>query len=163
MLSNADRVALVNSAQARATLPAPTSSVTGWRFNSNHRRPSHCNIRAEISVRILKSRGWCGCWLLCSRSSQARPPCQPCYNNAMTTINLDDMQRDLLTYLERVAAGETLLIMQADRPIAELKPPSYDAAAKQLRPIGLGAGDFTVPDDFDALLPDDLLNSFEGR
>jgi antitoxin (DNA-binding transcriptional repressor) of toxin-antitoxin stability system len=81
----------------------------------------------------------------------------------MTTISLDDIQRDLLTYLQRVAAGETLVIVQADKPLAELKPVSYDAAAKQLRPIGLGAGDFTVPDDFDAPLPEDLLASFEGR
>jgi prevent-host-death family protein len=81
----------------------------------------------------------------------------------MTTITLDEIQRDLLGYLQRVEAGETLLIVHANKPVAELKPASFDAAAKQLRPIGLCAGEFVVPNDFDAPLPDDVLNAFEGR
>ena len=81
----------------------------------------------------------------------------------MTTISLDDIQRDLLGYLHRVEAGETLLIVQADKPVAELKPASYDATAKPLRPIGLCSGEFTVPDDFDGPLPDDVLDAFEDR
>jgi len=35
-------------------------------------------------------------------------------------------------------------------------------STKQLRPFGLCAGEFTVPDDFDAPLPEDILNAFEG-
>ena len=31
------------------------------------------------------------------------------------------------------------------------------------RPFGLCAGMFAVPDDFDAPLPDDILQGFEGR
>jgi hypothetical protein len=34
---------------------------------------------------------------------------------------------------------------------------------KQLRPYGLAAGEFTVPDDFDDPLPDDILASFYGE
>ncbi|HEY0736068.1 MAG TPA: hypothetical protein VGD69_14230 [Herpetosiphonaceae bacterium] len=81
----------------------------------------------------------------------------------MTTISLDEIQRDLIGYLHRVQAGETLLIVQADQPIAEIKPASSYPAAKQLRPFGLCAGEFVVPDDFDAPLTDDILDSFEGR
>ncbi len=81
----------------------------------------------------------------------------------MTTISLDDIQRDLIGYLHRVEAGESLVIVHADKPVAELKPASYGTAAQPLRPIGLCAGEFTVPDDFDAPLPDDVLNAFEGR
>ena len=33
--------------------------------------------------------------------------------------------------------------------------------AKKMRPFGLCAGEFIVPDDFDAPLPDDILNLFE--
>jgi antitoxin (DNA-binding transcriptional repressor) of toxin-antitoxin stability system len=77
----------------------------------------------------------------------------------MTTISLDEIQRDLVGSLHRVQAGETLLIMQADQPIAEIKPASSDATAKQLRPVGLCAGAFVVPDDFDIPLPDDMLES----
>ncbi len=34
---------------------------------------------------------------------------------------------------------------------------------KQPRPIGLCAGEFVVPDDFDAPLPHDILELFEGK
>lgn len=33
----------------------------------------------------------------------------------------------------------------------------------QLRPIGLAKGQFTVPDDFNAPLPEDILQAFEGK
>ena len=32
-----------------------------------------------------------------------------------------------------------------------------------LRPIGLAKGQFTVPDDFNAPLPEDVLQTFEGK
>jgi len=41
--------------------------------------------------------------------------------------------------------------------ILENEPP-----VTELRPFGLGAGDFTVPDDFDEPLPDEILDAFEG-
>jgi antitoxin (DNA-binding transcriptional repressor) of toxin-antitoxin stability system len=53
----------------------------------------------------------------------------------MITINIDEMQRDLPGYLQRVRAGETLLILQGDKPIAELKPVA--PVLEQLRPFGL--------------------------
>jgi hypothetical protein len=31
------------------------------------------------------------------------------------------------------------------------------------RPIGLAKGEFTVPDDFNAPLPENVLRSFEGK
>lgn len=34
---------------------------------------------------------------------------------------------------------------------------------KQLRPFGLCAGEFRTPDDFDAPLPEEILNAFEGK
>ena len=81
----------------------------------------------------------------------------------MTTISLEEIQRDLAGYLNRVQAGETLLIVHAEKPVAEIKPASQTAEAQPLRPIGLCAGQFVVPDDFDSPLPDDVLDAFEGR
>jgi antitoxin (DNA-binding transcriptional repressor) of toxin-antitoxin stability system len=51
--------------------------------------------------------------------------------------------------------------MQAGQPIAEIKPVS--PTSQKIRPYGLCAGEFTVPDDFDAPLPEDILNSFEAK
>jgi len=79
----------------------------------------------------------------------------------MTQVNLEDIQQDLLTYLQRVEAGETLVIIRAGKPVAEVKP--VVPRVETLRPFGLCAGEFTVPEDFDAPLPEDILNAFEGQ
>ena len=78
----------------------------------------------------------------------------------MINVTVDEIQRDPLKYLRQVETGETLVIVRSDKPIAELRP---IASNKQLRPFGLCSGDFTVPDDFDAPLPEDLLSAFEGK
>ena len=78
----------------------------------------------------------------------------------MLNVTVDEIQRDPSKYLRQVEAGETFMILQADKAIAELRPITSN---KQLRPFGLCAGEFTVPDDFDATLPDDLLSAFEGK
>ena len=79
----------------------------------------------------------------------------------MAQVSIDDIQRDLSTYLQRVEAGETLLIVRAGKPVAEVK--RVITGVETLRPFGLCAGEFTVPDDFDAPLPEDILNAFEGK
>lgn len=79
----------------------------------------------------------------------------------MTQVSIDDIQRDVSTYLQRVEAGETLVILRAGRPVAEVKP--VVLRGETLRPFGLCAGEFKVPDDFDAPLPEDILSTFEGR
>ena len=35
--------------------------------------------------------------------------------------------------------------------------------SKQPRPFGLCTGEFTVPDDFDEPLPEEILSAFEGK
>lgn len=79
----------------------------------------------------------------------------------MTTITIEDIQRDLMGYLCRVEAGETFVIVQANKPVAEIKP--IASGTKPLRPFGLCAGKFIVPDDFDATLPEDIIHQFDGQ
>ena len=78
----------------------------------------------------------------------------------MLSVDINEMQRDLLNCLSRVRAGETVVIVQEGSPIMELKP--IAAAEINRRPFGLAAGEFSVPDDFDAPLPEDVLRRFEG-
>jgi antitoxin (DNA-binding transcriptional repressor) of toxin-antitoxin stability system len=59
------------------------------------------------------------------------------------------------------AAHKLSQLLESDKPIAELRPVS--SSSKQLRPFGLCAGEFTVPDDFDAPLPEDIISAFEGK
>lgn len=82
------------------------------------------------------------------------------YDDGMVTISIDEVKRDLSGCLLRVEAGETIVIVQDNKPVAELKPISPSPAVS--RPFGLCAGEFCVPDDFDAPLPEDVLGGFEG-
>ncbi|MEX2138772.1 MAG: hypothetical protein WD894_05885 [Pirellulales bacterium] len=78
----------------------------------------------------------------------------------MVSKTVGEIQQDFLGYLHRVEQGETILVLQNDRPVAELRPVMPTPA--ELRPYGLCAGQFVVPDDFDQPLPDDTLSAFEG-
>lgn len=79
----------------------------------------------------------------------------------MATISIQQVQSDLLGWLRRVEEGETLVILRDERPVAEIKP--IPPIPCQPRPFGLCAGKFTVPEDFNQPLPDNLLQEFEGR
>ncbi|MBD2440907.1 type II toxin-antitoxin system Phd/YefM family antitoxin [Aliinostoc sp. HNIBRCY26] len=78
----------------------------------------------------------------------------------MLSVTVDEIQRNPSKYLRQVEAGETIVIVRADKAIAELRP---IASNQQLRPFGLCSGEFTVPDDFDAPLPEDILSAFEAK
>jgi antitoxin (DNA-binding transcriptional repressor) of toxin-antitoxin stability system len=78
----------------------------------------------------------------------------------MLSVTVDEILRDPSKYLRQVESGETFVILQAEKAIAELRP---IVSSKELRPFGLCAGEFIVPDDFDAPLPEDLLSAFEGK
>jgi antitoxin (DNA-binding transcriptional repressor) of toxin-antitoxin stability system len=79
----------------------------------------------------------------------------------MTTVSILEIQRDPLGYLRRVEDGETLVVLRGEQPVAEIKP--LAPPARQPRPFGLCAGQFTVPEDFDQPLPEGILQEFEGR
>ncbi|WP_242042636.1 hypothetical protein [Leptolyngbya sp. FACHB-541] len=49
----------------------------------------------------------------------------------------------------------------SDKLDAEARPAVSNN--KQLRPFGLCAGEFIVPDDFDSPLPEEILSAFEGK
>jgi antitoxin (DNA-binding transcriptional repressor) of toxin-antitoxin stability system len=78
-----------------------------------------------------------------------------------STIGPEDLKQDLDALLDRVEAGELLVVVRDDREIAELRPLS--ATLSDPRPFGLCAGAFTVPDDFDVQLPEEVLREFEGQ
>lgn len=79
----------------------------------------------------------------------------------MSQISIDEMKRDLLGFLHRIEAGETLVIVKAGKPVAEIKP--IPSTSRKPRPFGLCVGDFIVPEDFDVPLPENIIADFEGR
>jgi antitoxin (DNA-binding transcriptional repressor) of toxin-antitoxin stability system len=79
----------------------------------------------------------------------------------MSTISMQDIERDLPAFFLRVEAGESFLVVKNEQPVAEVR--RVPVPGGQPRPFGLCAGEFTVPADFDQPLPDDVLDEFEGR
>jgi antitoxin (DNA-binding transcriptional repressor) of toxin-antitoxin stability system len=78
----------------------------------------------------------------------------------MTTISIEEIQDDLQSFLHKLEAGEPLVVTRAGETIAEVRPLALQAS--QPRPFGLCAGEFAVPDDFDAPLPDETHAQFQG-
>ena len=78
----------------------------------------------------------------------------------MKKVNTHEAKTQFSRLLRRVAAGEEITIANRGVPVARLIPVP---AGKTRRVLGIFRGQFTVPDDFDAPLPDDLLDLFEGR
>jgi antitoxin (DNA-binding transcriptional repressor) of toxin-antitoxin stability system len=79
----------------------------------------------------------------------------------MSTIGLSDLQDNAAALLDRVAAGEHMLVVRDGRAVAELRPVAAPLDGK--RPFGLAAGVFEVPADFDAPLPEEMMREFEGQ
>ena len=78
----------------------------------------------------------------------------------MNTVTIDEILWDLGGYLQQVKAGKTFLAIDADQPVAEIKPVTQIGAGP--RPYALCAGEFRVPDDFDTPSPEEFIARFEG-
>ena len=80
----------------------------------------------------------------------------------MTIVNIHAAKTHLSKLVDQAAAGEEIIIAKAGKPMAKLTPlePVTD---KPKRKLGSLAGRAVIPDDFDAPLPDEVLDAFEGR
>jgi len=76
----------------------------------------------------------------------------------MQTVNVHEAKTHLSKLLSRVSAGEEIIIAKAGKPVARLMP--LEKPVSDRKP-GLDRGKFVVPDDFDAPLPNDVLDDFE--
>ena len=79
----------------------------------------------------------------------------------MRTVDVDAAKTQFSHLLDAVAAGEEVVIARAGEPMAKLVPVVAPRPGK--RQLGRMRGRLEVPADFDAPLPDDLLDAFEGR
>ena len=75
-----------------------------------------------------------------------------------TVINIHEAKTHLSRIVEDVAAGHEVVIAKAGRPMARLVPIWGTPLPKKL---GLLRGRIKVPDDFNAPLPDEVLNNVE--
>ena len=74
-------------------------------------------------------------------------------------VNIHEAKTHLSRLLEQALACDEVIIKKAGRPLVRLTPV---ATAPARRKLGTAKGDFVVPDDFDAPLPDHILDQFES-
>lgn len=79
----------------------------------------------------------------------------------MKAFNVHEAKTHFSKLLAKVERGGEVVIARAGKPVAKLVAIDLTAAAPTL---GVDAGIFVVPEDFDVALPADVLDAFErGR
>jgi prevent-host-death family protein len=74
-------------------------------------------------------------------------------------VNLYEAKTQLSSLVERAAKGEEIVIAKAGKPMARLVPPT--SASQSPRKSGKNYMGITyIADDFDAPLPEDVLQDF---
>jgi prevent-host-death family protein len=75
------------------------------------------------------------------------------------SVNIHEAKTHFSELVARVERGGEVVIARAGKPVARLVPHE----ARRPAPVfGADRGKFSVPDDFDAPLPADILAEFEG-
>jgi prevent-host-death family protein len=77
----------------------------------------------------------------------------------MRTVNIHAAKTHFSRLIDEVVAGDEILIAKAGKPVARLTPLSPPVK----RRLGGLAGVAVVPPDFDAPLPESVIDAFEGR
>ena len=78
----------------------------------------------------------------------------------MRIVNIHAAKTHLSRLVDDAAEGEEIVIAKAGKPVARLMPL---ADVRPKRRLGTLAGKLHVSEDFDAPLPDEILDEFEGR
>ncbi len=78
----------------------------------------------------------------------------------MRTVNIHAAKTRLSRRVDDAAQGEEIVIAKARRPVARLLPLGNAQPKRRLEGL---AGKVKILEDFDAPLPDDILDAFEGR
>jgi prevent-host-death family protein len=80
----------------------------------------------------------------------------------MQIVNVRAAKTHFSRLVDQAAAGEEVIIAKAGKPIAKLASVAspHDRSKRRL---GALAGVAVIPSDFDAPLPDHVIDTFEGR
>ncbi|GAB4323141.1 MAG: type II toxin-antitoxin system prevent-host-death family antitoxin [Leptolyngbyaceae cyanobacterium] len=79
----------------------------------------------------------------------------------METVNIHQAKSNLSRLLSRVEMGEEIIISNRGIPVAKLVP--FRPTTHRRDSLGCDRDHFTVPDDFNDPLPEDILAAFEGQ
>jgi prevent-host-death family protein len=79
----------------------------------------------------------------------------------VTIVNLHAAKTHFSRLVDQAAAGEEIIIAKAGKPVAKLVS-LEPSEPRPKRKLGLLEGRAVIPPDFDAPLPDDILDEFEN-
>lgn len=80
----------------------------------------------------------------------------------MNSVNIHEAKTHLSRLLDRVAAGETVIIAKAGKPIAKLAPIEEARKPTKKRKLGFLRGIGTVPEDVDSFGREEIEKMFFG-
>jgi len=78
----------------------------------------------------------------------------------METVNIYDAKTRLSQLVDRAAGGEDVVVSRNGKPLVRIT--RLEAPKRRIR-FGVLKGKLSIPQDFDAPLPADVLAGFEGR
>lgn len=79
----------------------------------------------------------------------------------MRTINIHEAKTQLSRLVEEAAKGESFIIAKAGKPMVKVVAIDSPATGERSR-LGFMAGQFTVPEDFDRMMEDEIAEMFGG-
>jgi prevent-host-death family protein len=77
----------------------------------------------------------------------------------MRTVNIHEAKTHLSRLVEQAAGGEPFVIAKAGKPMVKVVAVDAPEPAKQRR-FGFLAGQASVPDDFNTMFQDEILEMF---
>ena len=80
----------------------------------------------------------------------------------MQTVNIHEAKTNLSRLVEQAAKGNSFIIAKAGKPMVKVLPLSAEERGDADR-LGFMAGELSVPDDFDSLGAQEIINLFEGK
>jgi antitoxin (DNA-binding transcriptional repressor) of toxin-antitoxin stability system len=75
-------------------------------------------------------------------------------------VNRQEAEQNISQLLNCVLQGEEAIVFVEGQEIARLVPTYSHPAVSEPRIPGIDKGHFTVPDDFEAPLPEEIVNAF---
>lgn len=75
-------------------------------------------------------------------------------------VNIYDAKTRLSQLVDKAASGEDVVVSRNGKPLVRIT--RLDERKRGIK-FGVLKGRFTVPDNFDAPLPDEVLGGFQGR
>jgi prevent-host-death family protein len=78
----------------------------------------------------------------------------------METVNIYDAKTRLSQLVDKAAGGEDVVVSRNGKPIVRIT--RLESTKRRIR-FGLLKGKLSIAEDFDAPLPQEVLEAFEGR